>query len=69
MAIKSKPLVKCRPRAHATQKTAEQQARKTDMLKTMLMRQQPGPPAIVQQNDRMQQQLESLNNAYKDYQI
>lgn len=47
-----------------TNKTAEQQARDNEMIKTMLARQQPIVQGQTQQNDKYQQQIDTLNKFY-----
>lgn len=47
-----------------TNKTAEQQARDNEMIKTMLARQQPIVQGQTQQNDKYQQQIDTLNKLY-----
>ena len=45
-------------------KTTEQQSRENEMIKTMLMRQQPALAGQTQQTDKLQQQLDTFNKTY-----
>ena len=47
-------------------KTTEQQSKENEMIKTMLMRQQPALAGQTQQTDKLQQQLDTFNKTYND---
>ncbi len=47
-------------------KTSEQQSRENEMIKTMLMRQQPATVGQTQQTDKLQQQIDTFNKTYTD---